>query len=68
MTETGSVTERITGLDVVFGLLALVGAVLMYAGEAAIEENGQAIAAAGLALVITAGTIMIVVSHVAAHK
>jgi len=63
MAETASLLDRLTTLEIVFGLVAVAGAGAMFAGEAMLEENSQAVAAAGLSVALVAGTIMILAAH-----
>jgi hypothetical protein len=73
MTETAEASDGVSGLNVLFGALAVVGAVLMYVGEGIVGTEGEAIAglsgqavsAIGLTVVLTAGTILVVLIHLA---
>ncbi|MFC7155320.1 hypothetical protein ACFQPA_07610 [Halomarina halobia] len=61
MTETASATDMELGLALVFGLIGLGGAVVMYA--AAVGEN-QVLSAWGFAAAMLAGALAIAALHV----
>lgn len=58
MAESAGATDKGTGLSVLFGALALIGAVMMYVGA-----PGQ-LAAWGFAAVVTFGAILVAVVQI----
>jgi len=63
MAETGSATDMGLGLSLAFGVLGLVGALVMYLAAA-----DQVVAAGGFALAVTAGSLAVVAIHVYKEK
>lgn len=71
MAESADASDGFSSRTLLFWSLAVLGAVLMYLGEGIIGTSGtvaggltgQELSAIGLTLILTAGTILVVVIH-----